>query len=90
MCLRKKEGALVPVPVRDAADSVHAELHLVGSVVLGHLPVLVPKQGAFGAAVGPEERKPQNHDLPEDGASTEELLPYRRNTEGEEEAHLQI
>lgn len=87
---RKEEGAFVPVPVRDAPDSIDAELHLVGPVLLRHVPVLLPKQGAPGAAVGPAQGQSQDHDLPEDGAGAEELQPHRRDQEGEAEAHLQV
>lgn len=87
---RKEEGASVPVPVRDAADAIDAKLHLVGPVLLWHLSVLLPKQGAPGAAVGPAKGESQDHDLPEDGTGAEELLPHRRDSKGEEEANLSV
>lgn len=62
----------------------------MGSLHHWHLSVLLPKQGAPGAAVGPAKGKSQAHDLPEDGTGTEELLPHRRDSEGEEEAHVSI
>lgn len=87
---RKEEGAVVPVPVRDAPDTIDAELYLVGPVICRHVSILLTKQRAPGAAVGPPEGQPQNHDLPEDGTGTEKLFPHWRDSEGEEEAHLQV
>lgn len=87
---RKEEGALVPVPVRDAADAIDAELHLVGPVIRRHVPVLLPEQGAPGAAVGPAKGQPQDYDLPKDGTGAKELLPHRGDPEGEEEAHVPL
>ena len=87
---RKEKGASLPVPVRDAADPVHAELHLVGPVILRHLPVLLAEQGAPGAALGPAQGQPQDHDLPEDGAGAAELLAHRGDLQGEEETHLPV
>lgn len=87
---RKEEGAPVPVPVWDATDALHEELHLVGPVLLWNLSVFLPKQGKPSTALGSKKRKPQDHDLPEDGTSTEELLPHRRNSQSEKEAHLSI
>lgn len=87
---RKEEGAIVPVPVWDASDTIDAELYLVGPFLQWYLSVLFPKQGASGTAVGPTKGKSQAHDLPEDGTSTEELLPHWRDSESEEEAHVSV
>lgn len=76
---RKEEGAAVPVPFRDAPDASDAELHMVGAVVERHLSVFLPEQRAPGPAMGPSQGKPQDHDLPEDGPSAQELLPHWRD-----------
>lgn len=76
---RKEEGAVVPVPFRDAPDTVDAKLHLVGAVRRWHVSVFLPEQGAPGSAVGPSEGKSQDHDLPENGPGAQELLPHRRD-----------
>ncbi len=49
---RKEEGAVVPVPVRDAPDAIDAELHLVGPIICWYVSVLLSKQRASGAVVG--------------------------------------
>lgn len=87
---RKEEGAIVPVPVWNAPDTINAKLHLVGSVVIRHVSVLITKQGTLGTVVGPTEGKPQDHDVPEDGKGLEELFTHWRDSESEEEAHLPL
>lgn len=62
----------------------------MGPVLLWDLSVLLPEQGEPGSAVGSPEGKPQDHDLPEDGTGTKELLTDWRDPQGEEEAHIPL
>lgn len=52
---RKEEGAVVPVSIWNASDTVNAELHLVGPILSWNLSVLLPEQRAPGSTVGPAQ-----------------------------------
>lgn len=62
----------------------------MGAVPQRQVSVLLTEQGETRRDVGAEERQPEDHDLPEDGPSVEELLPDRGDLQGEEEAHLPV